>query len=543
MHVSSQPGRTIHFGPDFERHYNWRMKWIRKGLIWVHRYLGMALSLLFVVWFVSGIGMLFAGGMPRLNPQEKLYREQEIDLSRVKLTPLQLPHDSYARDGSAGRVSLRMLLDRPVYRIDGQTIFADDGSVLDGVDKTTAMEIAGRFMGSPKVSAADMQYSLVTDPDQWTLTQRGLPFHKFSFDDGTQLYISTETGEVVQKTTRGTRALAWAATIPHWFYFTSLRNNQPLWYQVVCWTAGIGCVLALAGIALSFIQLKIRRPFSLRNIASYIPYAGWMRWHYIAGALFGVLTFTWVFSGLLSMEPFGWAAGPTLQGDLESTLTGGPLNVAEFPNIDAEAWKKLLPDRYVKEIDYARIQGDPYFVVRTEPAMQLVAVAEDLRDRPHQPYYSQSGIDPDRVLINAKTMLIRTDPFSVGSLMSRVTETWPDVPVTEFTLLNVYDSYYYSRDGQRPLPVLRVKFDDPVKTWIYIDQTMSKPVAAIHRLDRFERWIYNGFHSLDFSFWYYNAPVWYSVVILLSLGGTAVSVLGMYLGFTRMTRAAKRVAS
>ena len=78
------------------------MKWIRKGLIWVHRYLGMALSLLFVVWFVSGIGMLFAGGMPRLNPQEKLYREQEIDLSRVKLTPLQLPHDSYAGDGSAG---------------------------------------------------------------------------------------------------------------------------------------------------------------------------------------------------------------------------------------------------------------------------------------------------------------------------------------------------------------------------------------------------------------------------------------------------------
>src|SRR5262245_27537512 len=123
------------------------MKWMRKGLIWVHRYLGIALSLLFVVWFVSGIGMLFAGGMPRLNPQEKLYREQEIDLNLVKLSPAQLPQGAYAGDGTAGRASLRMLLDRPVYRIDGQTMFADDGSVLDGVDKTTAMEIAARFMG------------------------------------------------------------------------------------------------------------------------------------------------------------------------------------------------------------------------------------------------------------------------------------------------------------------------------------------------------------------------------------------------------------
>ena len=63
------------------------MKWLRKGLIAIHRYLGIALSLLFVVWFISGIGMMFAGGMPTLSLQERLQRESTIDLARIKLTP------------------------------------------------------------------------------------------------------------------------------------------------------------------------------------------------------------------------------------------------------------------------------------------------------------------------------------------------------------------------------------------------------------------------------------------------------------------------
>src|SRR5436190_1845659 len=39
------------------------MTWFRKWLILIHRYLGIALGLLFVSWFVSGIGMMHAGVM------------------------------------------------------------------------------------------------------------------------------------------------------------------------------------------------------------------------------------------------------------------------------------------------------------------------------------------------------------------------------------------------------------------------------------------------------------------------------------------------
>jgi hypothetical protein len=103
-------------------------------------------------------------------------------------------------------------------------------------------------------------------------------------------------------------------------------------------------------------------------------------------------------------------------------------------------------------------------------------------------------------------------------------------------MLTTYDSYYYSRDGLAPLPVLRVKLGDRDRTWLYIDPRMSQLVGRVHRLDRVERWLYNGLHSLDFSFWYYKRPLWDIGMILLSLGGLATSAIGLFLGVKRVVR-------
>jgi hypothetical protein len=52
--------------------------------------------------------------------------------------------------------------------------------------------------------------------------------------------------------------------------------------------------------------------------------------------------------------------------------------------------------------------------------------------------------------------------------------------------------------------------------------------------------LYNGLHTLDFSFLYYNRPVWDAAVILLSIGGTIVSALGLIMGVKRVRRGASR---
>jgi hypothetical protein len=118
----------------------------------------------------------------------------------------------------------------------------------------------------------------------------------------------------------------------------------------------------------------------------------------------------------------------------------------------------------------------------------------------------------------------------------------PDVPVLEATLLEDYDSYYYAFGRRAPLPVLRIKFDDPDSTWLYVDPRMSQIVGRAHRRERLQRWIYHGFHSLDFSFWYYSRPVWDIVMVGLSLGGIALSGIGVVIAWKRVARAVRRIA-
>ena len=52
-------------------------KLLRKWLILSHRYAGIVLSLLVVMWFVTGITMMYAGGMPRLTPEMRLEKLPE----------------------------------------------------------------------------------------------------------------------------------------------------------------------------------------------------------------------------------------------------------------------------------------------------------------------------------------------------------------------------------------------------------------------------------------------------------------------------------
>src|SRR5438105_13104650 len=65
----------------------WRPTMIqfRKWLILSHRYLGIVLSLLFVMWFVSGIAMIFSRGMPELTRDMRMERLTGLNMGAVKL--------------------------------------------------------------------------------------------------------------------------------------------------------------------------------------------------------------------------------------------------------------------------------------------------------------------------------------------------------------------------------------------------------------------------------------------------------------------------
>ena len=161
-------------------------------------------------------------------------------------------------------------------------------------------------------------------------------------------------------------------------------------------------------------------------------------------------------------------------------------------------------------------------------------------ERLHQPYNVSGRPQGQRVLVAADRSRFATEPFSVRLARRAAEAGGAEVLFVEAQLLDDYDSYYYSRGRQTPLPILRVKFDDPDKTWVYVDPEVSQVVARIHRLDRVERWLYNGLHSLDFSFWYNRRPLWDIGVLTLMIGGLASSSIGLVLGIKRLRRSARQ---
>ncbi len=523
------------------------MKVFRRAVILSHRYLGLVLSLLVVMWFATGITMIYWGGMPRVTPELRLERMQPVDFARVKLTPAQAAER--ADLDPIGRATLATLLDRPVYRFGSRNptvVFADTGDVFDELSVDQAQSVAATFA---RVPAAQVHHvATMREVDQWTL-QTPLPLDKFAVDDGdgTELYVQPRSGEVAMMTTRSSRGWAWVSTIPHWLYFTALRTNQPLWYRLLVWTSAFACVLAVLGLVLGVTQIRKPRPFDSPSglaqgkpfrLSARIPYSGSMRWHYISGVVFGVFTLTFAFSGLLSMEPWGWTNAEGLELP-RNVLSGGPVELSTFTAHDAAAWDQVLGGEPAKEIEFARMLDEPYYIVRRGS----VARDEADRERLHQPYpIRHARIEDHRQLVSAATFTVRPGLFDQATLVARIKAAVPDARVVETQPLTEYDSYYYSRNKQIPLPALRIKFDDPAQTWVYVDPSISQVVTAINRWQRVERWAYHGLHSLDLPYLYNSRPSWDIVMIALCLGGLTSSVLGLMLGTRRMKRAAARLA-
>lgn len=136
------------------------------------------------------------------------------------------------------------------------------------------------------------------------------PLHKFALDDaaGTEIYNSSRTGRAAQLTTARGRFWNWLGAVPHWLYFEKLRRNAHLWSQVVIATALVGCFLVITGIYIGLRQLM------LSPAGRWSPHRGLNLWHHVAGILFGILALTWIFSGLVSMNPWGWLDGAGRHG-------------------------------------------------------------------------------------------------------------------------------------------------------------------------------------------------------------------------------------
>lgn len=128
-------------------HLRWIHELLRRVLILAHRYVGIGIGLSVIMWFATGIVMMYAGGMPRLTPQLRIERLAALDLARVRLTPAEAAERA---DASVGRTLLLSVMERPAYRFGGTTVFADTGEILLELTAAQARTVSSRFMHLPE---------------------------------------------------------------------------------------------------------------------------------------------------------------------------------------------------------------------------------------------------------------------------------------------------------------------------------------------------------------------------------------------------------
>ena len=69
------------------------------------------------------------------------------------------------------------------------------------------------------------------------------------------------------------------------------------------WASGPALLGTIAGIWVGLLRLRLKPKY---NSGAVTPYRGWMKWHHVTGLIGGLFVVTWLFSGWLSVNPFGW---------------------------------------------------------------------------------------------------------------------------------------------------------------------------------------------------------------------------------------------
>ena len=508
----------------------------KRWLFLVHRWLGVLLCAFFAMWFISGVVMMYVG-YPKLTSAERL-----AHLPALRATPVVLePAQALAAAGLQGplqdlRLAVASGAGRPVYlatpehaahaaggkngrmqRPTATVIDAETGAVLAGADAGHALASAAAFAG-PGVAVA---HEGTLDEDAFTHS-RALdphrPLHRVRLADeqGTVLYVSGKTGEVVRDTTRTERVWNFAGAWIHWLY--PFRGNvfNAYWTDIVNWLSILGIAVTVLGTVVGVMRWRFSGTY--RN-GTRSPYPGaMMRWHHIAGLLFAVITFTWIFSGLMSMNPwriFDSGAAPLRM----EAMHGGSLLLPEQP-ASVQALLAAAPTS-VRELRWTRTAGHT-LVQATAPGVRTA-------------------------LLDAASAQVHT--WDKGALEAAVARLLP-APVARIDTLQAYDTYYYTRDAHtmgggadKPLPVLRAVFADAQASWVHVDPHTGAVLGRIDRHRRLSRWLFGMLHSWDWLPLLERRPLWDTVLIVLSLGGMVMSLTGVVIGWRRVglkLRAARR---
>lgn len=490
---------------------------LKRLLYLCHRWLGVGACVLMVLWLVSGVVMLFVG-YPKLLPQERLSHLPPLAQATHCCVPVEAALRHSRSPDTVQQITLTSVAGQPRYVLreaQGGLLAVDavSGARVPPVDEAAALASARAHMpGATALTEGQ------THDDRWTHSgalNPHRPLFKVQMQDAesTLLYVSSTTGEVVMAAPRLQRQLNFVGAWLHWLYMFRDGPRDPVWSWLVIGLSTLGTLAAGTGTVAGIWRWRFSGTYKSGRRTPYRAFV--MRWHHVLGLLFGTVLITWVFSGLMSMNPLGIFDPKGPKPDLAAYRQGQPGSLR--PGLETGQALALLRSSgfAANEVEWRVLSGSPYLLARDAAgASRLVLSQVD--------GFAVQERWPEGTLEAAGTRL-----FKAG--------------VREVRLLHEHDRYYYQRGTAsmygaqtRPLPALKLDFKDPGDTVVYLNVATGDVALSLDRSERLGRWLFNLLHSWDLPWLLHLASARDATLVVLSLAAFLVAATGLVLGYRRL---------
>lgn len=496
---------------------------MKRLLFEIHRWVGIALALFMLLWFFSGLVIIYAEPSTPTRAQQLAHAEALSPEPSWLSAGVAWERSAAQRKEQTSIVEARLLNEAgaAVWLIEdskGQryAVSAVDGS-LHQTSPEQAQKIAANWLSHNTADADNraVNITFIETVEKPALLRNydARPFHRIAVEDGagSELLISARTGEVVSASTRFDRGLYWAGNWVHLFRPLDLIGLGESRTDVLMWTGFAAVVAALTGLIVGWLRWQPgwfgKKTYSEGRVHPYRNF--WFKWHFWGGLIGGVLALTWGLSGFLNGNPWKLFS-PANPGKVELAHYVGGTDPAV-----AKAWKAAarVPganEAKIVELTWRRLGDDTVQLAHTRDGRRLAQAATGFTD---------------------------------AALLAAAQRLAGDTPVAAQTLLHEYDSYYYLRyhrdAADRPLPVLRVDLADAAATQLYIDPQDGRLLSKQDHSRRVFRWLYSALHHWDFG-WLYQRPLWDAWMLTWVLLGLVLSVSAVVLGWRRLEHTFKR---
>jgi hypothetical protein len=229
-----------------------------------------------------------------------------------------------------------------------------------------------------------------------------------------------------------------------------------------------------------------------------------MLWHHYTGLIFGVLTLTWLLSGLLSVNPWGVFEGRSFSAEIQR-IRGSALTYRVAGDTLSALETHSLPEGTVR-LEGSILRGEPYFLAWNRDGSSRRLNTQTLR---------HSALPESAFIEIASTLRPGEQIMAQGWLQDG-------------------DAYYYSHHDERSFPVYRIQYNDGER--IYLDRVTGQLAFAMDNNRQLSRWLFLGLHRGDLSGWMRERPIWDLILLPLLAGVTLGALTGTWMGFKRLLR-------